>query len=258
MGKEVQTCGPLCSRVPGERVRRQCRRRLLSPLLEFRVGRNVDSLGAALPGRLAYGTAVCRRRGSRPTGRSSGRGSTPPLNGSIVGLMEFKVRLAKFVGIAATLLLLAACDPGWSYRVRSAGSPMGQGTRSQGVSGPRDTSLQVIASQFTSGLTITLRLSNLSASPIGVSPNGLRAFNKAGTELLGRSWSLVCERGNRSGREVLRSGEETTLATGDACEITAYFSAPVDAKVMAEVSLVYDGVRRAGQIVPIRVTLEQI
>lgn len=128
----------------------------------------------------------------------------------------------------------------------------------QVLPGPGDTSLRVRANQFTSMLTITLQVSNLTAVPISVSPKGLHAFDKNGRELFGKPWPLVCERRNRPGREVLRSEEEATLAQGEACDIEAYFTAPVDAKVMAEVSLVYNGAVRGQRVVPIRLVLDKI
>jgi hypothetical protein len=166
--------------------------------------------------------------------------------------------LARYIGIVPALLALSTCDPGWSYRVRSAGSITEGGTRWQVLSGPSDTSLRVSANQFTSSLTITLRVSNVSVVPLRVSPNGLHAYDKSGRELLGKPWGLLCERRGRAGREVLHAEEQTTLATGDACEIAAYFSAPVDAQVMAEVSLVYEGAIRSERLVPIRLTLEKM
>lgn len=165
---------------------------------------------------------------------------------------------ARYVVGVAALLAFSACDPGWSYKVRSAGSLTEGGSAWQVLPGPGDTSLRVRANQFTTSLTITLQLSNVSPVPISVSPRGLRAFDKRGRELPGKPWALVCERRNRAGREVLPSDETATLAQGETCEVATYFSAPVDAKVMAEVSLVYDGAIRGEHVVPVRLVLEKI
>ena len=84
--------------------------------------------------------------------------------------------------LAALLINLAACDPGWGYRVPAGLAVEEDGLRYK-LPGPDSTALRVYASSFVFDLNVVLDITNTGKSLIGIRPEGFTVQNDKGTAM---------------------------------------------------------------------------
>lgn len=148
------------------------------------------------------------------------------------------------------IVLLAACDPGWGYRVPGAREVNEDGRHFE-LAGPSQTTLRAHANLFTSSLRTILTITNDASTPITIQPDRLRATNREGKELERTSYRTVVRCVDHE------ADEQVSLPPGKSCRMFADFHVRPDADLLKTVTLTHDGVMRDGVAVPVTVRLEK-
>ena len=195
------------------------------------------------------GSLLAERANLLPDGESSGRmegrrhHSAGPGGGRTIAAAVLTAgSRIEFGLLFLSLVVLSACDRGWTYRVP-------QGTllaeHRYALTGPEGTRLHVDATVFTIRLHVEIEVWNAAEDPLDIEPSSLSVL-RGGKALSGLLRVDRCE-GFPEGR--------VTLATGASCRMRATFYAPQTAKELEQLTLVRSGVRRQGNPVSINVLL---
>jgi hypothetical protein len=143
--------------------------------------------------------------------------------------------------LAVVVALLAACDPGGSYRV-PGGIPQGGAFV---LSGGAQTSLRTSATWFTASLDVSLAITNRGTTALDVRPDAAGISDREGPMARNEAQpAFRCQ--NQDGALVI-------LASGETCEIEMSFRVKIDKDRLSKLTLTQDGLTRGGTPVPIRV-----
>jgi hypothetical protein len=86
------------------------------------------------------------------------------------------------IALAALLINLAACDPGWGYTVPAGVAVEEDGLRYK-LPGPDSTALRVYGASFVFDLTVELDITNSGKSLIEIRPEGFTVHDDKGTAI---------------------------------------------------------------------------
>ncbi len=157
--------------------------------------------------------------------------------------------------LVGSLLLTAGCDPGWRYRVLGAQLvddfsrtryAREYALESHGVG------LTIRGWLFSADVSIDLELTNRGPGPLYIDTSLLRAVDARGSNLRMIEWYRVPE-GIRTMPVILNVGEASRVQRAFAARPCSGLRRNPDLKV---ITLSIDGMTRAGQPIPLQVTLE--
>jgi hypothetical protein len=150
----------------------------------------------------------------------------------------------------AMLVFVAACDPGWHYKVAGATAVQADGRRFD-LPIAHGLALRVYSSVFTAHLQFELDVRNEEREPISVDPSALRVRDTRGVAL---PISPAYGPPRILGDESVKS---ETLTTGETLRIHADFAVDPRSRDLKTLTVDCDGIKRAGKAVPVRITLER-
>jgi hypothetical protein len=159
--------------------------------------------------------------------------------------------MATFVLLIAGLLITAGCDPGWRYQALSA--QMVDRTSARYVLQSHGVGVTIHGSLLSADISIDLELTNLDAGPLYIDTNLVRAVDAQGSSLHMIEGYRVPE-SIRTMPVVLGFGETSRVQRTFAARALSGLRRNPNLRV---ITLFIDGITRAGQPIPLRVTLER-
>jgi hypothetical protein len=148
------------------------------------------------------------------------------------------------------LVSVAACDPGWHYKVAGATAVQADGRRFD-LPTAHGVALRVYSSVFTVHLQFELDVRNEDGQPLSVDASALHIQDSKGV-------ALPIYSANGPPRILGDDGGTSdTLESGESLRIHGDFLVAPRSSDLKTLTVDYDGIKRGGKAVPIRITLER-
>jgi hypothetical protein len=155
-----------------------------------------------------------------------------------------------FVVVVASLLITAGCDPGWRYQM--LGAQTGDRNSARYSLRSHEVEVSIHASVFSAEVLIDLELTNLDAGRLYIDTNQVRAVDARGSSLrMIEGYRVPDSIGTML--VVLGFGETSRVQRRFAVRPSSGLRRNPNLRV---ITLFIDGIARAGQSIPLQVTLE--